>query len=97
MKRVEQGVPLETLDLKTCYASSRAFGLLSEIVVEILGPKEDLGSETESQMTSRRGSTTRGPFVEDNNSGVEDYHEDDLDSENDDEETGDDPPGWESE
>ena len=97
MKRVEQGVPLETLDLKTCYASSRAFGLLSEIVVEVLGPKEDLDSETESQMTSRRGSTTRGPFVEDNNSGVEDYHEDDLDSENDDEETGDDPPGWESE
>jgi hypothetical protein len=53
-------------------------------------------------MISRRDSTTRGRFIEDNNSGVEDYHEDDLDSEIDDkvwddEETDDDPPDWENE
>jgi hypothetical protein len=102
MKRVEQGVPLETLDLSTCLASSHSFGLLSEIVVEVLGPEEALDSEPESQMISRRNSTTRGRFVEDSNSEVEDYYEDDLDSENDDdewddEETDDDPPDWESE
>ncbi len=35
MKRVEQGVPLETLDLRTCLATSRAVELLSEIVVVV--------------------------------------------------------------
>ncbi|KAH9178513.1 hypothetical protein EDB89DRAFT_2063478 [Lactarius sanguifluus] len=33
MKRVEQGVPLETLDLRTCFETSRAIELLSEIIV----------------------------------------------------------------
>ncbi|KAF8267401.1 hypothetical protein EI94DRAFT_1801738 [Lactarius quietus] len=40
MKRVEQGVPLETLDLHTCRATSHAVRLLGEIVVNILGPAE---------------------------------------------------------
>ena len=94
MKRVEQGVPLETLDLRTCVATSRAVEQLSEIVVEVLGPKEAL--ETEAQMTSRWDSTARGVFVADDNSGVEDYYGYDPDSRNDrevwwDEETDDDP------
>ena len=38
MRRVEQGVPLETLDLHTCAATSRAVELLSEIVVDVLDP-----------------------------------------------------------
>jgi hypothetical protein len=43
MRRVEQGVPLETLDLNTCIVTSRATSrvveLLSEIVVDVLGPE----------------------------------------------------------
>jgi len=39
MKRVEQGVPLEVLDLRECNPDSpAAVTLLSEIVVEVLGP-----------------------------------------------------------
>ena len=38
MKRVEQGVPLETLDLRTCRATSHAVQLLSEIVVDVREP-----------------------------------------------------------
>ena len=38
MKRVEQGVPLETLDLRTCQATSHAVRLLSEIVVDVREP-----------------------------------------------------------
>ncbi|KAN0127941.1 hypothetical protein V8E53_004523 [Lactarius tabidus] len=40
MKRVEQGVPLETLDLCTCHATRFAVRLLSEIVVDVWGPVE---------------------------------------------------------
>jgi hypothetical protein len=40
MKRVEEGVPLETLDLRTCHATSFAVRLLSEIVVDVWGPAE---------------------------------------------------------
>jgi hypothetical protein len=39
MKRVEQGVPLEVLDLRSCTASSLAIRLLSEIVVDVWGPE----------------------------------------------------------
>jgi hypothetical protein len=45
MKRVEQGVPLETLDLQSCIASNRAVKLLSETVVDVLGPVEMETSE----------------------------------------------------
>ena len=38
MRRVEQGVPLQTLDLRTCAATSRAVELLSEIVVDVMDP-----------------------------------------------------------
>jgi hypothetical protein len=40
MKRVEQGVPLETLDLRTCQATSFAVRHLGEIVVDVCGPAE---------------------------------------------------------
>jgi hypothetical protein len=40
MKRVEQGVPLEMLDLRMGYADRPAdFRLLSEIVIDVLGPE----------------------------------------------------------
>ncbi|KAH8976912.1 hypothetical protein EDB86DRAFT_1406896 [Lactarius hatsudake] len=39
MRRVEQGVPLEILDLRVCWDnSSTAVPLLSELVVDVLGP-----------------------------------------------------------
>jgi hypothetical protein len=40
MKRVEQGVPLEVLDVRTCTATDFAIRLLSEIVVDVWAPKE---------------------------------------------------------
>jgi hypothetical protein len=36
--RVEQGVPLQDLDLRTCLAVNRAIQLLAEIVVDVEGP-----------------------------------------------------------
>jgi len=50
MRRAEQGVPLETLDLRKCLATSHAVELLSEVVGDVLCPEETL--ETESQMLS---------------------------------------------
>jgi len=38
MARVEQGIPLETLDLRSCQATSDAVDLLREIVVDVLEP-----------------------------------------------------------
>jgi hypothetical protein len=38
IKRVEQGVPLEVLDLRTCVAADRAIQLLAEIVVGVQEP-----------------------------------------------------------
>ncbi|KAH9174521.1 hypothetical protein EDB89DRAFT_1951351 [Lactarius sanguifluus] len=76
MKRVEEGVPLETLDLRKCLATSRVIELLSEIVVDVLGPEETF--ETGSQIRSE--SVARGLYLEDESddcSGVEeDYDED---------------------
>ena len=72
MERVERGVPLETLDLRTCVATSRAVELLSEIVVEVLGPEEALQDKVE--MISMLDSAALGVFVADDDSGVEDYY-----------------------
>ncbi|KAH9047734.1 hypothetical protein EDB84DRAFT_1460873 [Lactarius hengduanensis] len=81
MKRVEQGVPLETLDLRTCLATSRAIELLSEIVVDVLEM---------ARMGSIWDSVARGHFVEDDagSSWVEedfdeDFDEDDPDTDSD--------------
>jgi hypothetical protein len=38
IKRVEQGVPLEVLDLRTCVAADRAIQFLAEIVVDVQEP-----------------------------------------------------------
>ncbi len=86
IKRVEQGIPLETLDLRTCFATSRAIELLSEVVVDVLGPEKTL--EKRAQTGSMWNSVARGLFVEDDwdSSGVEeDYDEDDPDTGSDDE------------
>ena len=40
MKRVEQGVPLEVLDLRSCTATSLAIRLLSEIVLDVWVPEK---------------------------------------------------------
>lgn len=41
IKRVEQGVPLEVLDLRTCIAANRVIQLLAEIVIEVQGPLDE--------------------------------------------------------
>ncbi|KAH9170622.1 hypothetical protein EDB89DRAFT_2187779, partial [Lactarius sanguifluus] len=51
MKRVEQGVPLEVLDLTTCFATSRSVELLSEIVVDVLRPEKTYEAESQSVPT----------------------------------------------
>ena len=79
MKRVEQGVPLETLDLRTCLSSSRAIELLSKIVVDVLGPEETL--KTGAQILS--ASIARDLYLEDS-SVTEDDDEDEPDSGSDD-------------
>ena len=71
MKRVEQGVPLETLDLRTCYLDSNcptAVRMLSEIVVDVLDPEKI--ADAKSQIISTWDALTCGPFVghEDDNS-----------------------------
>jgi hypothetical protein len=58
MKRVEQGVPLETLDLRTCIATSRAVDLLREIVVDVSGPEKTL--DESEYMISMWRSVARG-------------------------------------
>jgi hypothetical protein len=94
MNRVEQGAPLETLDLRKCHATSRAVELLSEIVVEVLDPEQALMKE--AQRFSKWDSPARGFFIEDDSSEVKDDQEDNTYSNNDDEaweigETDDDP------
>ncbi|KAF8267392.1 hypothetical protein EI94DRAFT_1730674 [Lactarius quietus] len=79
MKRVEQGVPLETLDLHTCRATTFAVQLLSELVVEVWGPAE----ASEAKEFVSWGPAVRVPFVPecDDSSGPEDYSDyDDDDS-----------------
>ncbi len=73
MQRVEQGVPLETLDLRTCVGTSHAVRLLSEIVVDVSGAEGAFRGPTLFTMDS----ATRGYFVRDDNSGAEDHLDDD--------------------
>src|SRR6266702_2393032 len=97
MNRMEQGVPLEALDLSTCYATSRAVRLLSEIVVDVWGPAEGFGTEELIHFTwdSAMYSAARGPFVPDDNSNTSDDYEErdeeEIDEEIDDEEVEDYP------
>ncbi len=79
MKRVEQGVPLETLDLRMCLATSRAVQLLGEVVVDVWSPVKTLA--TEAQRFSMWNSGARGFFTCNSNSGVEDNSDTDDDDE----------------
>ena len=63
MKRVEQGVLLETLDLRTCLATNCAVKLLGKVVVEVLAPEETLTKT--AQNVSRWESVPGGHFVPD--------------------------------
>jgi hypothetical protein len=71
MKRVEQGVPLEMLDLRTCYPGSdypAIVRLLSEIVVDVLGPEEKRDANAKIKyMWDRSSWPLRGPFVKSDN------------------------------
>ncbi|KAF8492741.1 hypothetical protein F5888DRAFT_1891578 [Russula emetica] len=48
IKRVEEGVPLEVLDLRTCVAADRAIQFLAEIVVDV---QEPVDSDTRQMAT----------------------------------------------
>jgi hypothetical protein len=50
MKRMEQGVPLEVLDLRSCTATGLAIRLLSEIVVDVWGPEKLENIRTDGPM-----------------------------------------------
>ena len=72
MKRVEQGVPLQMLDLRACLPSNpTVVRLLSEIVVDVLSPEKTL--EEREAINDMWDSVARGLFVEGDNSGAEDY------------------------
>lgn len=75
MKRVEQGVPIEVLDLRTCLATGYAVRQLGEIVVEILGPEE--APTRRVQRSSTWVPEDRGHFVYDDNSEEESNDDDD--------------------
>ena len=74
MKRVEQGVPLEMLDLRTCRPDPgypAAVRLLGEIVVDVLGPEETL--DARAQIISMWEYTAPGSFVRHDDSDTSDY------------------------
>ena len=76
MKRVEQGVPLEILDLRTCRPDPgypAAVRLLGEIVVDVLGPEETL--DARAQIISMWDHSTRGSFVRHDDSDTSDEEE----------------------
>jgi hypothetical protein len=83
IKRVEQGVPLEILDLSTYRQrpdDSAEIRSLSEIVVDVLGPSFMGGPEEDLDATAQKthrmmtlwGDLARGPFAEDENIDEED-------------------------
>jgi hypothetical protein len=74
MNRVEQGVPLEVLDLRSCPATSLAVQLLSEIVVDVWAPEGLKLQATEGRM-DLTWDGARGPFARD-----DDFVLDDNDS-----------------
>ena len=70
MKRVDQGIPLETLDLRTSHATSHAVQLLSEIVVDVREPFVMFPAPGEP--------VPCGSFVFDDSSEAEDYGDDEM-------------------
>ncbi|KAH9070739.1 hypothetical protein EDB83DRAFT_361810 [Lactarius deliciosus] len=85
MKRVEQGIPLEVLNLRECIATDHAVRLLDEIVVDVLGPEQTF--KTRAQIFSTWDSGARGYFVRDYNSELEDYEEGDSDTDSEDQDS----------
>ncbi|KAH9080334.1 hypothetical protein EDB83DRAFT_2670635 [Lactarius deliciosus] len=81
MRRVEQGVPLEVLDLRMCILRfPTAVQLLSEIVVDVLGPSDEITLEWEQNLNMW------SPIIrslEDDNSGAEDDSDTDTDTDGD--------------
>jgi hypothetical protein len=75
MKRVELGVPLETLDLHSCVGTSDAVRLLREIVVDVSDAKKP--HRTVGPTLFGPDPAGRGYFVNDDDSGAEDYLDDD--------------------
>ena len=93
IKRVEQGVPLDMLDLRMCYHdnNSRAgVQLFSEIVVNVLGPiLDNESSESSERMRSMWEALALGLFIEnDISGGAADDSETDDDGDSDDSDTG---------
>jgi hypothetical protein len=63
MKRMEQGVPLEMLDLRTCHPFwdyPAAVQLLSKIVVDVLGSEKTVDARS---IISMWDGLTYSPFV----------------------------------
>ena len=87
MQRVEQGVPLECLDLRTCVGTSHAIRLLSEIVVDVSNAEKPY--KTRGPTLFMTSSAPRGYFVHDDDSGAEDYLDDDDEDEDDPDTSGD--------
>jgi hypothetical protein len=86
MKRVEQGVPLEMLDLRMCRCyhtpdNPAAVQLLSEIVVDVLGPEET--PEARERMKTTWDPLT--PFIGDEKYGEETHSDRGNDNDEDDE------------
>ena len=76
MRRVEQGVPVDMLDLRMCFAhedgrSDDWLRSLSEVVVDVLGPEKTFDFKARDQMKSMWDAVARGPFADD-----DDYRED---------------------
>jgi hypothetical protein len=69
MRRVKQGVPLEVLDLRSCFGTSFPARLLGEIVADVLGPTEIIETEEPMRLT---WDGARDPFFPDDDSG--EYH-----------------------
>ena len=83
MQRVEQGFPLEALSLSTCFATSHAVRLLSQVVVDVWGSAETL--EAKGQTLFTWDSATRDYFVhdsDDDSEGDYDYDYSDGDDDN---------------
>ncbi|KAF8262412.1 hypothetical protein EI94DRAFT_1743694 [Lactarius quietus] len=75
MKRVEQSVPLETLDSRTCVGTNKAVRFLREIVVDVSDVKKS--SRTRGPTLFAYDLAGRGYFVNDDDSGAEDYLDED--------------------
>ena len=80
IKRKEEGVPLETLDLRRCIASERAIKLLAEIAGDVKGPARTRERGHPALFDWRGGVTF---FNEEEERAYDDEYKDDYDDESD--------------